>query len=59
MFDTLSGSLILVFAMLGIISFFALCMTGLLRWLFLSDVELADTTSVDESSTAYPLDRAA
>ena len=54
MFDTLTGSLIIVIAMLGIISIFALCMTGLLRWLFLTDVEMAETTSVYEPSTAYP-----
>ena len=59
MFDTLTGSLIILAAMLGIIFVFALCMTGLLRWLFLSDVEMAETTSVYDSSTTYPIRRAA
>ncbi|HTL61546.1 MAG TPA: hypothetical protein VL261_07865 [Nitrospira sp.] len=59
MFDTLTGSLIIVCGMLGIIAVFALCMTGLLRWLFLTDVEMAETTSVYDPATAYPSRRAA
>jgi hypothetical protein len=59
MFQTLTGSLIILCAMVGIIAVFALCMTGLLRWLFLTDVEKAETTSVYEPSTADPLRRAA
>jgi hypothetical protein len=59
MFQTLTGSLIILVTMLGIIAVFALCMTGLLRWLFLTDVEMAETTSVYEPSTTYPSRRAA
>jgi hypothetical protein len=59
MFQTLPGSLIILVAMLGLIAVFALCMTGVLRWLFLSDVEMAETTSVHDPATDYPSRRAA
>ena len=59
MFDTLLGSLILLFCILAIIVVCALFLTALLRWIFLTDEEAADTTTVYEPSTDYPLRKAA
>jgi len=58
MFQTLTGSLIILCAMIGIIFLFALFITAVLRRLFLSDVETAGTT-VDEPSTDYRYRKAA
>jgi len=59
MFDTLLGSLIILSCILAILVAFALFMTALLRWMFLTDEEAAETTTVYEPSTAYPLRKAA
>jgi hypothetical protein len=59
MFDTATGSLILVLCILAIIVVCALFMTALLRWIFLTDEEAAETTTVYEPSTDYPLRKAA
>ena len=59
MFQTLTGSLIILFAMLAIIFAFALFMTAVLRWIFLTDVELAETTTVREPTTVYSIRKAA
>jgi hypothetical protein len=59
MFQTLTGSLVILFAMVGIIVVFALFMTAVLRWLFLTDVERAGATTVYEPSTAYRFRKAA
>lgn len=58
MFQTLTGSLIILFAMLAIIFAFALFMTAVLRWIFLTDVELAETTTV-HPTTVYSIRKAA
>lgn len=47
-FQTLTGSLVILFAMLGIIFVLALLGTALLRKIFLTDVEAAETTTVSE-----------
>ena len=59
MFDTVLGSVILLMAMLVIMFAFALFVTAWLRWMFLTDEELAETATVHEPSTAYPLRKAA
>jgi type IV secretory pathway VirB2 component (pilin) len=59
MFQTLTGSLAILFAVVGIIFVFALFMTAVLRWLFLTDVEMAETTTVFEASSEYHLRKAA
>ena len=59
MFQTLTGSLIILFTMLAIIFIFALFMTAVLSWIFLTDVELAETTTVPDPSTVYPIRKAA
>ena len=59
MFQTLTGSLIILFAMLAIIFAFALFMTAVLRWIFFTDVELAETTTVHEPITVYSIRKAA
>jgi hypothetical protein len=59
MFQTLTGSLIILFAMLAIIFAFALFMTAVLRWIFFTDVELAETTTVHEPTTVYSIRKAA
>ena len=59
MFDTVVGSLIILFCILTIIVAGALFLTALLRWLFLTDEEAAETTTVYEPSTDYPLRKAA
>lgn len=59
MFQTLTGSLIILFAILAIIFAFALFMTAVLRWIFLTDVELAETTTVHEPTTVYSIRKAA
>ena len=50
-FQTLSGSLVILLAILGIIFVIALFVTALLRWIFLTDVEAAETTTVSEPSS--------
>jgi hypothetical protein len=59
MFQTLTGSFAVLMAMLGIIFAFALFMTAVLRWLFLSDGGMAEATSVYEPSTDYRFRKAA
>ena len=59
MFQTLTGSLIIILCMLGIIVVFALFTAALLRWLFLTDVEAAETTTVYEPTRVHPFRRAA
>jgi hypothetical protein len=59
MFQTLTGSLIILFAMLAIIFAFALFMMAVLRWIFLTDVEPAETTTVHEPTTVYSIRKAA
>jgi len=59
MFQTLTGSLIILLAVLGIIFALALLVTALLRWIFLTDVEAAETTNVYEPPTVYPFRKAA
>ena len=59
MFQTLTGSLIILMCILGIIFVFALFVTAWLRWIFLTDEEAAETTTVYEPSTVYPLRKAA
>jgi hypothetical protein len=59
MFNTLTGSLIILFSILAIIAALALFLTALLRWIFLTDEEAAETTTVYEPSTDYPLRKAA
>ena len=59
MFDTVTGSLIILSCILAILVAFALFMTALLRWMFLTDEEAAETTTVYEPSTVYPLRKAA
>ena len=59
MFQTLAGSLIILLVMLGIIFVLALLLTALLRWIFLTDIEAAETTTVDEPPMAYPHRKAA
>ena len=58
-FQTLSGSLVILFAMLGIIFVLALLGTALLRWIFLTDVEAAETTTVSEPSSEHRFRQAA
>ena len=52
MFDTGLGSIILLSTMLGIIFVLALLATAWLRWVFLTDEEAAETTTVHEPSMA-------
>jgi len=59
MFDTVLGSLIILFCVLAIIVACAIFLTALLRWMFLTDEEAAETTTVYEASTVYPLRKAA
>ena len=58
MFQTLPGSLIILLCILAIIFAFAVLVTALLRWMFLTDEEAADTTTVYEP-TGYPYRKAA
>ena len=58
-FQTLSGSLVILFAMLGIIFVLALLATGLLRGIFLTDVEAAETTTVYEPASEHRFRQAA
>lgn len=59
MFNTVTGSLIILFSILAIIAALALFLTALLRWIFLTDEEAAETTTVYEPSPDYPLRKAA
>ena len=59
MFNTVTGSLIILFSILAIIAALALFLTALLRWMFLTDEEAAETTTVYEPSPDYPLRKAA
>ena len=59
MFQTLTGSLIILLGILGMIFVLALLVTALLRWIFLTDVEAAETTNVYEPPTVYPFRKAA
>jgi hypothetical protein len=59
MFDTVLGSVILLLTMGGIMLVIALFVTAFLRWVFLTDEELAETTNVGEPSTAYQFRKAA
>ncbi len=59
MFDTLLGSLIILSSILVITVALALFLTALLRWMFLTDEEAAETTTVYEPSADYPLRKAA
>ena len=58
-FQTLIGSVVILFAMLGIIFVVALLATAMLRGIFLTDVEAADTTTVSEPSTEHRFRQAA
>jgi hypothetical protein len=49
-FQSLGGSLIILLAMLSVIFVLALLGTALLRGIFLTDVEAAETTTVSEPS---------
>ena len=59
MFDTVTGSFIILSCILAILVAFALFLTALLRWMFLTDEEAAETTTVYDPATAYPLRKAA
>ena len=59
MFNTVTGSLIILFSILTIIAVLALFLTALLRWMFLTDEEAAETTTVYQPSMDYPLRKAA
>ena len=59
MFNTVTGSLIILFSILTIIAVLALFLTALLRWMFLTDEEAAETTTVYQPSLDYPLRKAA
>jgi hypothetical protein len=59
MFDTVLGSVILLLTMGGIMFVIALFVTAFLRWIFLTDEELAETTNVGEPSTVYQFRKAA
>lgn len=59
MFNTVIGSLIILFSILAIIAALALFLTALLRWIFLTEEEAAETTTVYEPSPDYPLRKAA
>ncbi|HET9606220.1 MAG TPA: hypothetical protein VFO87_04170 [Nitrospira sp.] len=59
MFNTVTGSLIILFSILAIITALALFLTALLSWMFLTEEEAAETTTVYEPSTDYPLRKAA
>ena len=59
MFNTVTGSLIILFSILVIIAALALFLTALLRWMFLTEEEAAETTTVYEPSPDYPLRKAA
>ena len=59
MFDTVLGSVLLLLTMGGIMFVIALFVTAFLRWVFLTDEELAETTTVGEASTAYQYRKAA
>ena len=58
-FQTLSGSLVILLAMLGIIFVIALLGTALLRAIFLTDVEPAETTKLSEPSSEHQFRQAA
>jgi hypothetical protein len=59
MFNTVTGSLIILFSILTIIAVLALFLTALLSWIFLTDEEAAETTTVYQPSMDYPLRKAA
>ena len=59
MFNTVTGSLIILFSILVIIGALALFLTALLSWMFLTEEEAAETTTVYEPSADYPLRKAA
>ncbi|HEY7129867.1 MAG TPA: hypothetical protein VH332_09360 [Nitrospira sp.] len=59
MFDTVLGSVLLLLTMAGIMFVIALFVTAFLRWVFLTDEELAETTTVGEPSTAHQYRKAA
>ena len=59
MFNTVTGSLIILFSILAIIAALALFLTALLGWMFLTEEEAAETTTVYEPSPDYPLRKAA
>ena len=59
MFDTVPGSVILLLAMLGIIFVLALFVTAFMRWIFLTDEELAETTTVHDPLAADHFQKAA
>jgi hypothetical protein len=59
MFNTVTGSLIILFSILAIIAALALFLTALLSWMFLTEEEAAETTTVYEPSPDYPLRKAA
>ena len=50
-FQSLSGSVVILLAMLGVIFVLAILGTALLRGIFLTDVEAAETTTVSEPSS--------
>jgi hypothetical protein len=54
-----TGSLIILFSILAMIAVLALFLTALLRWMFLTEEEAAETTTVYEPSTDYALRKAA
>jgi len=59
MFQTLTGSFIILVAMFGIIFIFAVCLAAWLTWIFLTDEEAAETTTVYEPSMVHPFRQAA
>ena len=58
-FQTLSGSIVILLAILGIIFVIALLGTALLRWIFLTDMEAAETTTVSEPPSEHQFRQAA
>jgi hypothetical protein len=59
MFQTLTGSLIIFVCMFAIFFAFALFVTALLRWIFLTDEEASEATVLREPSLTYPYRKAA
>ncbi len=59
MFDTVLGSVIILSTMLAIIFVLALVATAWLRWLFLTDEEAVETTTLHEPSMTYSYRKAA
>jgi len=59
MFQTLTGSLLILLAVLGIIFIFALFMTALLRWIFGTEDDAVAWSAMAEPARISSLQRAA